>query len=162
MNVTTDREDQEWIHVEHLLRRWLKRAREGQHSHHQAGKRFRIANYVLAVPAIVITTSLGTAAFATISSEAGSTAKAWFGGLSILAAVLVALQTQFRYLERSEKHKAIGHRYGSVRRRIEAVLALPRNERGKPDKVIEEIREKLDVISMDADPVSTRLLQENR
>lgn len=50
---------EEWGPVDDLLRGWLRRAREGQHSHHEAGKLFRLANYWLAVPVIVITTGLG-------------------------------------------------------------------------------------------------------
>lgn len=148
-----------WNDLESLLRRWLKRAREGQHTHHEAGKLFRRAHYWLAVPVIVITTSLGTAAFATISLGIGTAGKAWFGGLSMLAAALAALQTQFRYLERSENHKATGTKYGNVRRKIEMLLVLPESERGKPGQVLKEISEKLDSISADADAVSSRIFR---
>ncbi|GAA4581135.1 hypothetical protein GCM10023176_61650 [Micromonospora coerulea] len=151
-----------WADLEILLRRWLKRAREGQHSHHEAGKFLRRAHYGLGVPVIVITTSLGTAAFATISLGIGTAAKAWFGGLSMLAAVLAALQTQFRYLERSEKHKATATRYGNIRRQIEAILALPESERGQPGQALKEVREKLDAISADADAVSSRIFKKTR
>ena len=40
----------EWEDAEKLLRDWLRRSREGQHSHHEAGKFCRSVNYFLAVP----------------------------------------------------------------------------------------------------------------
>jgi endonuclease/exonuclease/phosphatase (EEP) superfamily protein YafD len=149
----------DWAAGERLLREWLRRAREGQHSHHDAGKSFRRANYWLAVPIIIIMTSLGTAAFATISSQLTEVGRLWFGALSILAAVLAALQTHFRYAEKAEKHKNLGAQYGAIRRHIEAVLSLPYPERGKQADVLDEIRYKLDAISADGDEVSRRIFE---
>jgi hypothetical protein len=153
---------EEWGPVDDLLRKWLHRAREGQHSHHEAGKFFRRANYWLAVPVIVITTALGTASFATITTTLSGAAKVGFGLLSMLAAVLAALQTHFRYAEKAEKHKNIGARYGGIRRRIEAVLSLPYDQRGKPAELVDEIRNKLDTISGDGDVVSRRIFERTR
>jgi hypothetical protein len=148
-----------WTMGDRLLREWLRRAREGQHSHHNAGKFFRRVNYWLAVPIIVITTSLGTAAFATISSRLTDAGRLWFGALSILAAVLAALQTHFRYAEKAEKHKNLGAQYGGIRRQIEAILSLPYSQRGRQSDVLDEIRYKLDAISSEGDVVSRRIFK---
>jgi endonuclease/exonuclease/phosphatase (EEP) superfamily protein YafD len=148
-----------WSAADELLEKWLIRAREGQHSHHEAGKFFRRANYWLAVPIIVITSTLGTAAFASISTVMADTGKIWFGALSMLAAVLAGLQTHFRYAEKAEKHKNLGAQYGAIRRRIEAVLALPHAQRGQQAEVLEEISYKLDAISGEGDVVSRRIFE---
>lgn len=73
----TDESDQ-------LLRTWLQRARYSQHSHYEQAKVYTRANYVLAVPVIVITSVLGTAAFASFQAHVSSLAKLLFGALSML------------------------------------------------------------------------------
>jgi hypothetical protein len=148
-----------WAAGDELLRTWLRRAREGQHSHHEAGKYFRRANYWLAIPVIVITTTLGTAAFATINTQLAGAGKIWFGLLSMSAAVLAALQTHLRYAEKAEKHKSVGAQYGGIRRRIEAILSLPPDQRAKQADIIEELRQKLDSISSEGDVVSRRIFE---
>lgn len=149
--------DASWGPADDLLRTWLRRAREGQHSHHEAGKALKRANYALAIPIIVITTALGTAAFATITTQLAGGWKVAFGGLSITAAVLSTLQTHLRYSERAEKHKNLGAQYGNVRRRIESVLATPHDEREDRRSILDEIRGKLDSLSTEGDVVSRRI-----
>ena len=151
--------EQEWEGTEALLRTWLRRAREGQHIQHEAGKRFRRAHYVLAVPVVVLTTVLGTATFATITSKVSDATKAIFGALSLLAAALAALQLHLRYLERAEKHKNLGAQYGKIRRDIETVLALPRVSRGETKTVLADVQSQLDRISSEGDAVSRRIYQ---
>ncbi|WP_410809462.1 SLATT domain-containing protein [Micromonospora sp. 067-2] len=149
--------DARWESAEELLKTWLRRGREGQHSHHEAGKVLKRANYALAIPVIVITAGLGTAAFATITTRLASGWKVTFGVLSIAAAVLSTLQTHMRYAERAEKHKTLGAQYGNIRRRIESVLATPLIEREDPRSVLDEIRAKFDALSSEGDVVTRRI-----
>lgn len=152
-------DDEGWAKAEVLLRDWLRRAREGQHSHYEAGKFFRRANYWLAVPVVLITTTLGTAAFASVAAETGDGGKIWFGALSMLAAALATLQTHFRYAEKAEKHKTLGAEYGNIRRRVEALLSLPLSQRGQQREVLDEIRNQFDAISAEGDVVSRRIFR---
>lgn len=154
--------DESWTGAEELLRDWLQRARESQHSHHEAGKFCRSANYWLAVPVIILTAVLGTSAFASVANAVSGTAKVYFGTLSMLAAVLTALQTHFRYAERGERHKNLGAQYGSIRREIETVLSLQPSHRGEPSTVLDHIREKMDAISAEGDVVSRRIFERTR
>jgi hypothetical protein len=149
--------DDGWAEAEKLMRTWQRRAREGQHMQHEAGKSFRRLHYVIAVPVVVITTVLGTATFATITSNLAASTKAWFGAGTLLAATLAALQLQFRFLERAEKHKNLGAQYGKVRRQIEQTLALPRDTRGEVKEVLADVRTELDRISAEGDAVSRRI-----
>ncbi|RZU74351.1 hypothetical protein EV384_2804 [Micromonospora kangleipakensis] len=149
--------DSQWTQADKLLQTWLTRAREGQHSHHEAGKFLKRANYWLAVPVIVITTTLGTGAFATLTSSVPGFLKITFGVLSITAAILSALQIHLRFPERAEKHKTLGAQYGNVRRRIEAILATPHQERGDRQPLLDEIRGKFDALSSEGDVVSRRI-----
>lgn len=149
--------DENWKDAETLLRDWLRRARESQHSHHEAGKFCRAINYWFAAPVIIITTVVGTAAFASIEKQVSDSAKIWFGVVSLLAAVLSALQTHFQFSERSEKHKSLGATYGNIRREIEEVLSLPPGQRGDMKKVMSRIRERLDAIASEGPVVSRRI-----
>ena len=148
-----------WREAEHLLHEWLHRARLGQHSHHEAGKHYRRVNYWFALPIVVVTTTMGTAAFATLAAHASANWTIVFGVASIAVAVLAALQTHLGYAERAEKHKNLGAQYGVVRRCIEAVLAVPYDGRGRPADVLDRIRQALDAIGDDSDPVPRRIFE---
>ena len=154
--------DDDWKSAEDLLRTWLQRTRDSQHSHHEAGKLCKRLNYLLAVPIIVISTSLGTAAFATLSSDITGMAKTWFGAFSMTAAVLAGLQTHLRYAERGEKHKNLGAQYGNIRRNIEEILILPVNQRGPQKRVLDTVRSDLDAISAEGDVVSRRIFEKTK
>ncbi|MET8303756.1 MULTISPECIES: SLATT domain-containing protein [Micromonospora] len=149
--------DLQWMQADKLLQTWLRRAREGQHSHHEAGKFLKRANYWLAIPVIVITTVLGTGAFAALTSNVPGSLKITFGVFSIVAAILSALQIHLRFPERAEKHKTLGAQYGNIRRRIEAIIATPHDEREERQRLLDEIRGKFDALSTEGDVVSRRI-----
>ncbi|MFG1930875.1 SLATT domain-containing protein [Mycobacterium sp. NPDC048908] len=142
-----------------LLRDWFQRARHSQHSHHEQGKIFKRRNYLLAVPVVVINTVLGTTAFASINSQAGTTQKIWFGVLSMVAAVLAALQVYFKYAEKAEQHKHLGAQYGNVRRGIEQSIALVPSDRGDVKVVLDEFRQQFDALGTEGDVVSRRIFE---
>lgn len=148
--------EDDWVAAEKLLRTWERRTREGQHSHHNTGKAYRRTHYVIAIPTIIVTTILGTAAFASISSNSSTGFKVLIGILGMLAAASGAAQLNLRLPERSEKHKYLGAQYGNIRRRIEAILATPRKERDKPGLVLESLQKDLDRISNEGEAVSER------
>ena len=148
---------QEWEAAEGLLRDWLRRARESQHSQHEAGKYYRRVSFWFSVPVVVITTVMGTAAFASLERSISDAIKIWFGAASLLAAVLSALQTYFHFSERSETHKNLGARYGNIRREIEEILVLPPAARGEMTSVLNRIRQRLDALSAEGPAVPTRI-----
>jgi hypothetical protein len=143
---------------ESLLRTWLRRARYSQDSNYAQGHVYLRANYFLAVPVIVITTVLGTAAFASLQTQVASLGvKLSVGVLSIVAAVLAALQTHFKYSQRAEKLKNLGARYGDIRREIEEVLSLPVADSSAASKILDDIRKKFDAVASEGDLVSSRV-----
>ena len=145
--------DANWQRAEETLCEWLTRVRHSQHSHHEAGKVYKTFNYALSVPVVVLTTGIGTSAFASLEKQTSNTAKAWLGGLSLLAAVLAALQTHFQFGQRAEKHKSLGALYGNVRRDIERILSLPVEERGSRREVLEDIGKKMGDLGGEGDVV---------
>jgi hypothetical protein len=74
----------------------------------------------LGVPAVIASTLVGTAIFATLNSPQQSL---WLqiiaGLLSLLAAVLVALQTFFNYSDVASKHRDAAASYEAIRHKLD-------------------------------------------
>jgi hypothetical protein len=141
--------------TEDLLQDWYRRARENQFAHYEAIKPLSSGNYKLGVPVALLSGLVGTAIFATLQEEAAPIGfKIAVGIISILAAVLASLQTFLRLSERAEKHRAVGARYGALRRELEVAIA-----KGGPydDELVNGVREKLDSISSEAPEIPDRI-----
>lgn len=99
-------------------------------------------NKWLGIPVVITTTIVGTAIFGTLQESPGITWKIIAGLLSLLAAVLSALQTSLKYSELAEKHKTAGAKYAAMRRRLDIFVL---KHRGKSDEnrqvVLEEFEE---------------------
>lgn len=81
-------------------------------------------NRSLGLPVTILSAIVSTAIFASIAQ--GSTnqwAQIAVGLISVITAVLSALQTYLNYGELAQKHKVAGVKYGALRREIEEVLA---------------------------------------
>jgi len=107
-----------------LILVWIRRARESQMSHYEMANLLSARERWLGLPVISITAIVGTSVFASLTVAAVSPLlRVAVGSLSVLAAVLAALQTFFKFAERAEKHRAAGARYGATRRKLEAIYA---------------------------------------
>lgn len=137
-----------------LLTDWHRRVRESQFAHYEASKQLARANYTFGIPVVVISTFVGTAVFATLEKASGTEFRITVGCISVLAAVLSSLQTFLRFSERSEKHRAVGVRYGSIRREIELLQA---SAQPYDPKRLSEVKEKIDSISTEAPELSERI-----
>lgn len=126
-----------------LVLAWLRRARESQMAHYEMANILSDRERLLGVPVILLTSIIGTSAFASLTTEAIDPAiKIAVGALGVIAAFLASLQTFFKYSERSERHKACAARFAAVRRELEIVYA--ENSFSNERNYISTIREKLD------------------
>ena len=95
-------------------------------AHFKRGKNASKKHMQLGVPTIVTSTLVSTSIFINLLKKAdswGHDALVFFALiLSLLAAVLAALQTFFKFTEVAEKHKAAGSSYATLRREIEIFL----------------------------------------
>ncbi len=107
-----------------LVQEWFRRARRNQRLHYQCADHFARRNRLLGIPAIVISSLVGSAVFASVEHEASGEMKIALGLLSIFAAVLASLQTFLSYSERAERHRITSARYASVRRQLELLAAV--------------------------------------
>ena len=106
-----------------LLQDWLVRAMAAQYGHQTKADRNRQLGVGLGIPTVIISTIVGTAAFAAINDQSTNAAKIAVGILSVGAAVLASVQTYLGYSQLAEKHRVSAVRYAAVRRDIQIALA---------------------------------------
>ncbi|MEM8562996.1 MAG: DUF4231 domain-containing protein, partial [Pseudomonadota bacterium] len=134
--------------LEKLLARWQRNCLRSQIANYEAANVFTKRNYWLGIPTIVLTTAVGTGIFASLQDENVSTwLKIVLGMISMLAAVLAALQTFFKWGELAAKFQAAGSEYGALKRELDQYLAT-----GEPltEDTVTSIRERMDTLSRDA------------
>ena len=123
-----------------LLDDWHLRATAAQFGHQAQAEETRRKSIWLGLPVVIMTTLVGTSAFATFNEDSGPEAKILVGVISIAAAVLASIQTFLGYSQVAERHRIAATRYANARRTIE--VALTRHDasavdtiRGEMDKV---------------------------
>lgn len=135
-----------------LLENWLRRLRESQFAHYEAAKSLSRSNYTLGIPAVILSTFVGTSIFASLGETLTPSIQIFVGIISVLAATLSAVQTFLGFSERAAKHREVASRYGSARRRIEEILAVS-GESVTPQE-ISTLRREIDSIAAEAPNVS--------
>lgn len=141
--------------VEQLLQDWRNRAYAAQSAHYASAGVFRLANYVLGVPAVVFSSIVGTAIFAGFEKDTPSAFAV--ASVSILAAVLAGLQTFLRFPERAASHGTAADWYAAVRRDIEELLHLPVELRGNPKECLDTLRKEMNRAAQDAPDLRVRV-----
>jgi hypothetical protein len=93
------------------------------------------------LPAIIFSTIVGTSVFASLNNDnIPQWAKIAVGLISVVAAVLMALQTFLGFSERAEKHRTTAVRYGAVGRQIEQFLETGSSAQQSTDDLVDQIR----------------------
>jgi hypothetical protein len=98
-----------------------------------------------AIAIIVISAVVGSTFFRDIS-EAGEGSRLFFGVLSLVPGVLTAVQKPLQLSEHAEKHTLAAQRYRGLRRGMEATLATPRQGRGEPHVVFQQLQREFEKI----------------
>ncbi|WP_201980424.1 SLATT domain-containing protein [Hymenobacter rubidus] len=114
--------------VESVIQKWYDRVSATQYAHYSSSRYYSSRNLWLGVPAVVLSTIVGTTVFASIKAERLETwAQIAVGLASVLAAVLTGLQTLLGFSTLAEKHRLAGAKYGVIGRELEYLLAVPTN-----------------------------------
>jgi hypothetical protein len=124
--------------------------------------RLRRRYLALGIPVVILTTLVGTSAFASLEQSGGvdDWARALVGVISIAAAVLSSLQTFLRYATRSEGHRIGAIRYETLRRDMAKTLALPRKSRGNAEHNLEGVALRMDRYAKESPNIGERLWNE--
>src|SRR6266496_976115 len=141
--------------VVQLLENWHKRVYAAQSGHYASADLFRLLNYIVGVPAVVFASIVGTAIFADFANDRPRALAV--GTVSILAAVLAALQTFLRFSERAAQHATAADWYSAIRRDIEEMLHLPLDSRGSAKDCLDRIRKEMNRVVQDAPELNVRL-----
>lgn len=130
-----------------VLDEWYRRVAVTQVAHYLSADHFGARRYWLGIPAIVLSTLVGTSVFATIQKQPELWLQIVVGLASVAAALLASLQTFLGYSERAEKHRLAGAKYGALGRTLEQLRAsetLPSTE------VIDGVRKRLDDLAIES------------
>jgi len=130
-----------------VLDEWYQRVAVTQRAHYLSAEHFGARKYWLGIPAVVLSTLVGTSVFATIQKQPELWLQITVGLASVAAALLASLQTFMGYSERSEKHRMAGARYGALGRELEQLLSS-RTEFAQ--ETIAEVRKRLDDLALEA------------
>jgi hypothetical protein len=154
--LATDASSQ-WQESGKLLAKWQERARTNQLQHYAAAQYFGNAHNAIGIPAVILSTVVGTTVFAALQKQVNLGGQIGVGAISVLAAVLAALQTFLRYSERAEKHRAAAAAYAAVRHRLEATTNTPVAVRGPLKEFLDDIEGQLDSLAQSAPNVPERV-----
>jgi hypothetical protein len=144
--------------VDPVMGAWYRRARESQFAHYDASARYSALARRLGVPTVLLSAAAGTTLFATLQEHSAPPRLRLVVGLvSLLAAILAALQTFLGFAERADKHRAAASAYGAIRRAIEQYQALPPTSRAGAESAMETVRKRLDETSQSAPDVPNRI-----
>ena len=146
--------------IPELLNKWYKRLRESQFSHYQAEGYYARLHYFLGIPAIAISAIVGTSIFSTIgSSSTSQEIQITVGLISLLATVLISLQTFLKFSEQAEKHRITAAKYGALRRSIEQIKTFMSSEIEfeNLESEITALRNRIDELAEDAPNVPKKV-----
>ncbi len=136
-----------------LLIKWHHRSRKSEKAHYRSATSCRVFNYALGIPLVVITVVVASDIFGLLEAIA-KMQYPWEADkdmqiearvvavLSVLAPILASLQTFLRFPERAEQHRNAAVKFGSLKRDVEMLIALPPSEKAQIEKVLSEIQEK--------------------
>lgn len=152
--------------VEDLYGSWHRRVAAAEHGHRLMADRLHRRHLLIGIPVVVLSTLVGTSAFASISKAQGDSIQGLtidpdvvlvlVGTISVLAAVLSSLQTFLRYATRAEGHRIAALRYETLRRDMATTLALPREARGQPDRSLDSVRQRMDRYAKESPTIGER------
>lgn len=131
-----------------LLLRWLRNCLRAQIGNYEAAGLFTRRNYWLGVPAVLLSAAVGTSVFAALGKNVDPLIQMTVGAV-VLAAVLSALQTFFRWGELASNHRAAAAEYGALKREIDELLARYAAGADVLDEDVTRVRERMDTLSRD-------------
>jgi len=133
--------------LEQLLSTWHRRMDACQHAYYLEAERYKRWHLWLGIPAVIFSTVVGTAVFATLESQTVEiSARVIIALVSIAAAVLAGLQTFLRLSEAAAAHGQSGDWYSAIKRDIEKLRALRREERGHAKTCTDVLRKEMNKV----------------
>lgn len=118
---------------EQLLKKWYKEATALNWKHSRTAQQCFFINRLVGIPTVIAVALVGTATFGGIDTSSkcnnNLVLQIVIGSVSIITAILMAVQNFLRLGEVGEKHNSASARYKNFCNSIESELVLPREER---------------------------------
>lgn len=130
----------------HVLDQWYERTSVVAVGHYRAALRYSRLHFWMALPTVGLSAIVGTAVFATLQQQSGFWLQLGVGAMSVVAAILTALQSTLRYQELAEKHRGAGAKYNAIGREIELLQTYPEVAVEK----IEDLRLRIDSLAFES------------
>ena len=124
---------------------WECRCAAAEEVHFDVAEELSRRNLFLGIPVVVLSAIVGTSLFASVS---GDGVDVWIriaaGTVSLIAGVLASIQTFLRFGARAEQHRVAAERWAAVKREIEKVRALPAEQVGDANELLDDIKTRMD------------------
>ena len=141
-----------------LLEQWHQGLRIDHKAHVRAATKFERDGRWLSIAALVASTVVGTSLFTDVNSPLSSHWKIAAGILSLIAAVLSAIQGSLKLGEQATLHRTATQRYGTLRREVEELIADATNNGGQISReIMTDLRKRWDEIDADAPTVPQKI-----
>lgn len=132
--------------AEELLERLRVRSHRMSRAHFLYARRLNSMHLSLGIPIVVLTGLTGSVLFSAVAKSSDSRLVAAAGCVSLLSAVLAALQTFFKYSDRSGSHHTAAGKFGSLKRSLD-LLAVQLNVQPTNVELVQKLSECSDKFS---------------
>jgi Kef-type K+ transport system membrane component KefB len=113
---------EEWRQI---LSDWKRRISQFQDAQFEQAVRLDRRHYQLGIPATAFAAIAGTTVFANLGKDFSTTARLIVATISIITAVITAMQTFLNYGKRAESHRSVSNQFGTLRREIDILEQFP-------------------------------------
>lgn len=140
-----------------LLEQWHQGLRIEHKAHIRAAAKLERNSLWLSIAALIASTIVGTSLFTDANSRLSSGWKIGAGVLSLIAAVLSALQGSLKLGEKATLHRVATQRYGTLRREVEELIAEGSTSGTVSHEIMTDLRKRWDQIDADSPTVPQKL-----
>jgi hypothetical protein len=124
---------------------WECRCAAAEEVHFDVAEELSRRNLFLGIPVVVLSAIVGTSLFASVSGNGVDVGiRIAAGTVSLIAGVLASIQTFLRFGARAEQHRVAAERWAAVKREIEKVRALPAEQVGDANELLDDIKTRMD------------------
>lgn len=139
-----------------LIADWHRRCRQSQRLNYVTGNIYLKYHYFIGIFSIVLSAIVSSTFFTQIQTMPAILVYL-AGSINILVGILSALQTFFRFSEKSEKYKSISAKYGAVRRQLELLMTQENISKAELERQLETIQKKMDDLAMNSLNIPARV-----
>lgn len=136
--------------LDDLLREWQSRASLALYAYNRAATRCRAWDTRLGGLIAILTAIVGTSVFATLQNDVSVGAKIAVGLVSVLAALVAGVQAFATLSKRAFEYERAARSYGAIRREIEEMRLVHRDDPEALAACVRTLRSRLDDAAREA------------